>query len=185
MTEPGGNILLVGYRGTGKSTLGKRLADVLDMNFIDMDRIMIHDAGCSISRIVEEHGWPHFRELEKILLLRLAQAKGQVIATGGGVVLDAENRTLLLQMGIAIWLKANPDAIMKRLQQDKEGSAQRPPFSDRNLWEETAAVLKERTPFYKGVSEVEVDTSNLDIGECVDEIVRIIHIKDKNTSGKG
>lgn len=185
MTDPGGNILLVGYRGTGKSTLGKLLADVLDMKFIDMDRILIRDAGCSISRIVEEHGWPHFRELEKRLLLRLAQATGQVIATGGGVVLDAANRTTLSKMGIVIWLKADPDAIVARLHHDKEGSAQRPPFSDKNLWEETATVLKERTPFYKGVSEVEVDTSNLDIGECVDEIVRIIHIKKKNTSGKG
>jgi len=184
MTDPGGNILLVGYRGTGKSTLGKRLADVLAMNFVDMDRILIQDAGCSISRIVEEHGWPHFRELEKKLLLRLAQAKGQVIATGGGVVLDAENRTLLLQMGIVIWLKANPDAIMKRLQQDKEGSAQRPPFSDRNLWEETTAALKERMPLYKGVSEVELDTSNLDIAECVDEIVRIVHTKKRIASAE-
>ncbi|MCU0581387.1 MAG: shikimate kinase [Syntrophales bacterium] len=185
MTEPVGNILLVGYRGTGKSTLGKRLADVLEMNFIDMDRIMIKDAGCCISRIVEEHGWPHFRELEKILLLRLAQAKGQVIATGGGVVLDAENRTLLSKMGIVIWLKADPNTILKRLHQDKEGSAQRPPLSDKNLWEETTAALQERTPLYKDVSEVELDTSNLNIAECVDEIVRIVHTKKRIASAKG
>jgi len=179
MNDPGGNIILVGYRGTGKSTLGKRLADTLNMNFIDMDRILIQEAGCSISRIVEELGWPYFRELEKKLLLKLARATGQVIATGGGVVLDVENRTLLSKMGIVIWLKADPDAIVARLHQDKEGFAQRPSFSDRNLWEETTAVLKERTPLYKGVSEVEVDTSNLDVAECVDEIVRIIHKKRK------
>ncbi len=185
MNDPGGNIILVGYRGTGKSTLGKRLADVLNMNFIDMDRILIQETGCSISRIVEERGWPYFRELEKKLLLKLAQATGQVIATGGGVVLDAENRTLLSKMGIVIWLKADPDAIVARLRQDKKGFAQRPSFWGRNLREETTAVLKERTPLYKGVREVEVDTSNLDIGECVDEIVRIIHTKEKNASAKG
>jgi len=185
MTDPGGNILLVGYRGTGKSTLGRRLADVLGMNFIDMDRILIEEARCSISRIVEEHGWPHFRELEKKLLLRLAQGTGQVIATGGGVVLDAENRTLLSIMGIVICLKADPDAIVARLNQDTEGSAQRPPFSDRNLWEETTAVLKERTPLYEGVSEIVLDTSILDMGECVDEIVRIVHMKEENAFGNG
>lgn len=174
------NILLVGYRGTGKSTLGKHLAAVLDMAFVDMDRLIIEEAGCSISSMVKKHGWPHFRELEKKILVRLSQGTGQVIATGGGAVLDAENRMLLRKMGSVVWLKADPDRIVERLKQDTESAAQRPAFSDRDLLEETKAVLKERTPIYASISEITVDTSTRDIRECIDEIVRIIHIKKEN-----
>lgn len=180
MVEQCGNILLVGYRGTGKTTLGRHLAQILGMTFIDMDRVIIEEAGCSISRIVEEHGWPHFREREKRLLLRLAQGTGQVIATGGGVVLYAENRALLSKMGPVIWLKADPDTIVERLKQDTAGMVQRPAFSDRTLREETEAMLQARTPLYASISNIAVDTSARDIRECVDEIVRIIHIKEKS-----
>lgn len=179
MTGRGDNILLVGYRGTGKSSVGRLLAEALGMSFVDMDQVIVEEEGSSISRIVENHGWPYFRGLEKNLLVRLAGGAGWVIATGGGVVLDPENRLLMKKMGRVIWLKADVDIIVQRLLQDAVTAEQRPAFSDHNLRDETAAVLHVRTPVYEGVSDAAVDTSTRSIGECVDEIVRLIH-KDKN-----
>jgi shikimate kinase len=169
------NILLVGYRGTGKSTLGKRLAEVLHMTFLDMDRLIVEEEGCSISVIVKERGWPCFRQLESNLLQRLSQEKGRVIATGGGIILDPENRVLLKKMGMVVWLKADIAVIVARLKEDHEGAVQRPAFSDRDLWEETDLILRARGPFYENVSDLSLDTSTLTVGESVDEIVRIIH----------
>lgn len=169
------NILLVGYRGTGKSTLGRHLAEVLNMTFLDLDRLIVEEEGCSISAIVQERGWPYFRQLESNLLQRLSKEKGRVIATGGGIILDPENRSLLKKMGIVVWLKAPVDVIVDRIQRDNEGAVQRPAFSDRNLKEETNLILRERAPLYESVSDLSLDTSGMTIGESVDEIIRIIH----------
>ena len=175
MTDRGDHILLVGYRATGKSAVGRLLAEALGMSCVDMDRVIVEEANCSISRIVENHGWPYFRGLETNLLIRLSQGTEFVIATGGGVVLDPENRKLMRKMGQVIWLQADIDIIVQRLRQDTVSAEQRPAFSDQSMSDETAAVLKERTPLYESVSDVTVDTSLKGIGECVDEIVRIVH----------
>jgi shikimate kinase len=174
------NILLIGYRGTGKSTLGKRLADVLGMAFIDMDGMIVDEQGCSISRIIQERGWPYFRQLEGNLLQRLSEEKGRVIATGGGIILDPENRALLNKMGWVVWLKADTDVMVERLKSDREGAEQRPAFSDRDLREETEIILQARTHLYESVSDVFLDTTALSPGESVDEIVRIIHKREKS-----
>jgi shikimate kinase len=173
----GDNILLVGYRGTGKSTLGKRLADVSGMPFIDMDQTIVEEKGSSISEIVEDHGWSFFRTLEKNLLIRLSKGKGQVIATGGGVVLNAKNRTLLREMGRVVWLQSDPEKIVTRLTQDKTRKEQRPALSDLDLWKETNLILQERSPLYENVHDIAVNTSESTVGECVDEIIRILHIE--------
>jgi len=170
-----GNILLIGYRGTGKSSVGKKLAGVLGMDFLDMDRLLVEEEGFTIARIVQEKGWPYFRQQEKHLLQRLSRNRGQVIATGGGVVLDPENRLLLKKMGLVIWLTADIDVMVERLKQDPAGAEQRPAFSERDLREETGLILQERIPLYEEVSDFTLDTSNLSIGETVDEIVGIIH----------
>jgi len=169
------NILLVGYRGTGKSSVGKRLAGVLGMGFLDMDRLIAEEEGFSIARIVQEKGWPYFRMQEKQLLQRLSCNSGQVIATGGGVILDQENRSLLKKMGVVIWLTADIDVTVERLKTDPIGAEQRPTFSEMDLHEETGLILKERMPLYEEVSDFTLDTSDLSIGETVDEIVGIIH----------
>jgi len=169
------NILLVGYRGTGKSSVGKRLAEVLGMGFLDMDHLIAEEEGFSIARIVQEKGWPYFRRKEKQLLQRLSCNSGQVIATGGGVILDPENRSLLRRMGFVIWLTADIDVMVARLKTDPVGAEQRPTFSEMDLREETGLILKERMPLYEEVSDFSLDTSDLSIGETVDEIVGIIH----------
>ena len=179
----GKNILLIGYRGTGKSTLGKRLAEALGLAFLDMDRMIVDEQGYSISRIVQERGWPYFRQLEGNLLQRLSEEKGRVIATGGGIILDPENRSLLEKMGWVVWLKADTDVMVERLQGDLEGAKQRPAFSDRDLREETEMILQERNPLYESVCDMVLDTTDLSLGESVDEIVRIIHKRLKSGAG--
>jgi shikimate kinase len=175
MTGWGDHILLVGYRGTGKSSVGRLLAEALQMSFVDMDQVIVEEAGCTISKMVENHGWPCFRGREKKLLLRLSQGTGLVIATGGGVVLDEENRLLMKKMGQVIWLKADIDTIVQRLQQDVISAEQRPAFSEKSLRDETETVLCERTPLYDSVSDMSIETSGRNIRECVDEIMRIVH----------
>ena len=109
------NLVLIGYRATGKTSVGARLAEVLQRPFVDLDQVLVREAGRSVADIVAQGGWAEFRRLEKELVARYRDARGQVLATGGGVVLDPDNVAALRENGILIWLTADPAAIQARL----------------------------------------------------------------------
>src|SRR5690554_180913 len=107
------NIVLIGFMGTGKSTIGKRLAEKLNMKYIDIDQYIEDKHGMSISDIFSNKGEPYFRELEKEAAKELSNLTGTVIATGGGIVLNTENIENLRRNGIIICLKADVDTILR------------------------------------------------------------------------
>jgi len=166
------NIVLIGYRGTGKSTVGKRLAEKCHLAFYDTDDLVERHCGQSIGSMIDEKGWDFFRKREKEAVRGLLQAQGAVIATGGGVVLDRENVDRLKQRGFLIWLDADVQTIIRRIQADSAGKQQRPPLSGHDLNEETVTLLQERIPFYRRAADVSVDTTDRPVGEIVDEIYR-------------
>lgn len=140
------NIYLIGPRASGKSTLGKKLAARLKRLFVDTDRRVRLDTGKTVSQLVEAGGWPAFREAEAVTLATVAVFSGQVVACGGGIVLEEDNRELL-KNGIVLYLKAPAEELAARLARDPL-EAQRPSLTGGGVIEEIERVLDERGALY-------------------------------------
>ena len=134
----GRSIVLVGMMGAGKSSIGRRLASRLGIPFIDADTEIESAAGMTIPEIFEKHGEPYFRAGEARVIARLLDNGPQVLATGGGSVLDPQTRALIGQKGISIWLKADIDVLLKRTKRR----------NDRPLVEKIKDLLPVREPIY-------------------------------------
>lgn len=143
----GGSIYLVGARGSGKSTVGRHLAAESGRSFVDLDIYLCKRENKSIDQIVRDQGWDAFRTLEK-QCLKDASAEGNVIATGGGVVLDAENREFMRANGIVFWLHASPAVLHARLSINP-AHRQRPPLTQKGLLAEIVDVLNTRKKLYE------------------------------------
>jgi shikimate kinase len=161
------NLVLIGYRATGKTSVGARLAEALHCPFVDMDQVLVQEAGRPVADIVAQGGWGEFRRLEKELVARYRDSRGQVLATGGGVVLDPDNVAALRENGILIWLTADPAAIQARLAQDQPRDADRPSLTGGDTVREVAAVLEKRAPLYQAAAQISVDTTHRSVVQVV------------------
>ena len=112
------NIFLIGYRCTGKTTVGRSLAKRLEKFFFDTDLELVKEQGLNISDIVNQKGWSAFREIEKQVIQRTCERDNQVVATGGGAVLDEDNVKRMKDSGVLIWLRAEINTIEKRIIED-------------------------------------------------------------------
>jgi shikimate kinase len=165
------NLVLIGYRATGKTSVGARLAADLGLAFVDLDQVLVQEAGQPVVDIVAHSGWAEFRRLEKELVARFRHSRGQVLATGGGVVLDPENVKALRENGIIIWLTAEPAAIQARLEQDRPRDANRPSLTGGDPVQEVTEVLKDRYPLYQAAAQITVDTTRQNIAQVVELIL--------------
>ena len=163
-------IILIGYRATGKTCVGKRLAERLGLRFLDMDQELEHRHGQSIAEMVTARGWPYFRALEKALLLELAAGSGLVLSTGGGAILHQEIWPRVKASGLVVWLTADHETIRQRLLADGRTTSQRPALTASDACAEIATVLAEREPLYRAGCQLAVDTGTL----TIDEIVTLI-----------
>ncbi len=161
-------IILVGFRATGKSSVGRLLAARLEVPFLDMDQILTERHG-EISTIVAERGWDWFRDREKELLAELVGLEAGVIATGGGAVLHREIWPVLRKTALVVWLTSTLELICQRLSVDPASTSQRPSLTGGDIREETAKVLAEREPLYRQVADLIVD-SNRPVPEVAGEI---------------
>ena len=150
-------IFLIGYRGTGKSTVARLLADRLRCSWLDADVVLEMRAGKSIRQIFAEDGEQAFRDLESAIIQELAQANNTVVATGGGVVLRAENRSEL-KKGTTVWLHAPADVLWQRLNSDATTRERRPNLAQGGL-AEIEEMLRIRTPIYEACADFVVDTT--------------------------
>ena len=165
------NIYLIGYRCTGKTTLGKALARRLKREFLDMDDQIVAEAGQSITDMVAAKGWPYFRELERNLLIRLAQKDGLVVGTGGGVILDPDNVTDMRAGGKVVWLQSRPETIVKFILADPRSRQMRPSLTGKGLREEVETTLQEREPLYRAAGHITVATDVFQVNKLCDEII--------------
>ncbi|EKO38463.1 MAG: shikimate kinase [Solidesulfovibrio magneticus str. Maddingley MBC34] len=140
------NIYLIGPRASGKTTLGRKLAESLGRPFVDLDARFVEARGETIADLVAREGWDAFRRAEADILAETAAQKGLVAATGGGVVLLPENRAILAK-GLVLYLQAHPDRLAERLMADLNPD-QRPNLTQLGLKEEIVATLAEREPLY-------------------------------------
>ena len=164
-------IFLVGYRGSGKTTVGRLLAEKLNRPFVDMDFEIESEAGGTIKAIFKSEGEAGFRRRESDMLRKLASdTTPRVIATGGGVILAAENRECLKSQGFVVWLRADPQVCFGRIQGDTTTADRRPTLTTGGFAEVEELIAK-RTPMYAEVTHLTVDTS----GRTPNEIVGSIH----------
>jgi len=164
MTPPR-NIVLMGFMGTGKSCVGKILAERLGMTFLDMDEMIVERAKKPIPRIFAEHGEAHFRALERELARGLSARHGLVIATGGGIVLDPHNVKDLSRTGLVVCLSATPEAIEARVGHDTN----RPLLAGGDKRQKITALLAARAPLYAAIP-AQVETTDLTVDEVVDQV---------------
>ena len=157
------NIYLIGYRCTGKTSVGKSLAKKIGWVFLDADIELVNEHGITISEIVATEGWESFRKKEKDVLKRLSSLDKHVIATGGGAILDEENVINMKKSGISIWLRATPETVKDRILKDETTEDSRPSLTSKGLMEEIEETLIYRKPFYEKAMDFFVDTDNLDI----------------------
>ncbi|MCU0588088.1 MAG: shikimate kinase [Syntrophobacteraceae bacterium] len=152
-------IAIIGFRATGKSLLGRKLAARLGWSFVDMDDELVASLGMSIQEWVELHGWEAFRREESRLLADLAGRDRLVVATGGGVVLEPGNRTTLRESFEVVWLRARQTTILSRIRSDDRSAGYRPPLTSLPLEQEIEVILKERLPLYAETADhaLEVD----------------------------
>lgn len=152
------NIFLIGYRAAGKSTVGKKLAARLDRPFVDADLKLVEACAMSINECVNRHGWDYFREKEKTILKQLCRLDRQVVATGGGVVMDDENVVNMKQSGVLVWLRAAPETIKNRILQDGSSGEFRPALTPGGVTEEVEETLRYRNPLYEAAMDFSVFT---------------------------
>ncbi|MDD5712288.1 MAG: shikimate kinase [Smithellaceae bacterium] len=172
------NIVLIGYRCTGKTSVGKVIAKMNGIPFIDTDEMIEQAEGTSIRAMVEKKGWSYFREREREAVTALPKDRDNVIATGGGVVTDRENVCVLKKGGKIVWLVADGRTIAERMRRDPQSDERRPPLGDGGLYEEIASVLAQREPYYRAAADFSIDTDGKDVEVIAREVLALIAVKD-------
>jgi shikimate kinase len=162
-----GNIFLVGMMGSGKTTVGRALAQRLDMPFVDTDRILVDRTGVPVTTIFEIEGEAGFRKRESAVLAELAEGEDQVIATGGGAVLAPENRATMRSGGTVIYLRARIEHLWERTRHDSSRPLLKTPDPRATLTQ----LLEARDPLYREAAHIVVDTGSQSAGTLVARVV--------------
>ena len=176
----GPGLVLVGYRGTGKSTIGRIVAERARCPFADADAEFERAVGRSIRAVFEEEGEPSFRLREAALvesLVDLPELAGGVLATGGGAVLAESNRRALRRFGLVVWLTADAETLARRLANSRNPLADRPALTAAGTIDEVAAVLEARLPAYRAAADVEVASAGRSVGEVVESVLELWHAR--------
>jgi len=165
------NLFLIGYRCTGKTTVGKRLAEDLGWVFVDTDLLIVKQQQMSIKEIVGAHGWEKFRQMEHAMLKTVCASQRQVVATGGGIVLNEHNVTTMRQSGSVIWLRAKHETIKNRMLRDKDTMDFRPALTANDSLFEIEETLQSREPLYQKATDLFVDTDDHNITEVANIMI--------------
>ena len=166
-----GNISLIGYRGSGKSTVGRLLARRIGFRCVDTDDEIEQRAGMTIAQIFESQGEPVFRDMESDAIVELAVKSGLAISLAGGALLRPENRDRLRESGPVIWLQASVNTIAERI--GSAPSSRRPNLTTQGGTAEMEELLRQRLPLYRACATVELDTEGRSPEELVESIITL------------
>lgn len=164
----GDNIVLVGFMGTGKTSVGKLVAGRLFMRFVDMDGMIENKAGKTVSRIFVEDGEPAFRAMERAMVVELSSRTGLVVATGGGIVLNPDNIADFSRTGLVVCLWAEPATIVDRLKDDNT----RPLLAGDDKMERLRSILEKRRPLYEAIPNL-IRTDGLSAAAVADLVAEM------------
>ncbi|MFH0887652.1 MAG: shikimate kinase [Planctomycetota bacterium] len=171
------NIVLIGFRGTGKTNVGRLLAKRLKWNFIDADEFIERRYGFMIAELFEKQGESSFRLLESDIINELGKLDSHVIAAGGGAVLKYKNVKNLKRNGIVFLLEADCDTVYQRIIKDDKTGKTRPRLTAENLYDEIKSLMEFRKPYYKQACDHIINTSNATLDDVVNEICEILRSK--------
>ena len=170
------NLFLIGYRCSGKTTVGKSIALAIDWSFVDSDLQVTRKEGKSINEIIDNAGWDAFRRMERSALKQICTVDRQVVATGGGVVLDAENVKAMKTSGTVVWLDAGAATIRERMRRDKNTENFRPTLTDKGRMEEIEDMLLKRNPLYENASDFSIHTDHVPVKEIAQKIIKKLSV---------
>ncbi|MGG4610498.1 shikimate kinase AroL [Providencia sp. Me31A] len=148
---------IIGPRGSGKTTIGKKFAEYKGYQFVDTDKLIFEKAGKSIAEIVEQHGWDYFRQLETEVLQSIKQ-DNVVVSTGGGIILAPKNQKIMRDNGTVIYLNASSKTLAERLAAEPQAD-QRPSLTGKSLLEEIDEVMQQREPIYRATAHHIIDAA--------------------------
>lgn len=168
------NLILIGYRGAGKSSVGRLLAERLGWDLISTDAEIVRKAGLPVPDIVQRFGWDHFRNLESAVCRELADKDHLIIDTGGGAILRPQNVENLKATGSLVWLTVEVRTIIERI----GGDTQRPSLTGaKSFTDEVEEVLRERQPKYQAAADHIVATDEKSLAEVADMIMALLQTR--------
>lgn len=170
------NIVLIGMRGAGKTTVGRILAGKLGQELVEMDELIARKMRLSIPETVQKYGWERFRDIEEEVTSEVAERDNIINATGGGVVTREKNVIKLKKKGILVWLKAGVDSLLERISEDNA----RPLLVGKTQREDMKITLKERKPLYKRAADLIIDTEGKTPEEVAEAVIKWLKIKGLN-----
>lgn len=166
------NVVLVGFMGTGKTTVGKSLEDLAGLDLVDLDQVIVQEAGRTIPEIFAAEGEAAFRDLETAALQSMETRRGCVVATGGGIVGRPENWTTMRRLGTVVYLQTAWDTLKSRL----SGDTGRPLADTREGWDDLEALWRKRLPLYEQADLV-VDCAGLSPEEIAQKIMIMLEME--------
>ena len=170
MNRSSGNVYLVGPMGSGKTSIGRRLAAGLNLEFLDCDHELEAATGASVNLIFDVEGEQGFRERESKMLKSLTSREGVLVATGGGAVARAENREMLTGTGLVVYLQTSVSQQIKRLKRDKS----RPLLQTENRREKLTRLAEERNPLYEGVADIVFPAHDRSLDQAARELLKVV-----------
>ena len=176
------NIYLLGMRASGKTTVGKALAEALGCAFVDTDALVVATAGQEIEAIVAASGWDAFRSMEEAALAKASELPGKVVSTGGGIVLSPANRDLMYRTGVSFYLAADAGLLIARMLRDPN-TAQRPALTPLALHDEVAAIMSEREALYMAGMDHMLQ-AHRSVEALVDDVLVALGLKEWDYSEK-
>jgi shikimate kinase len=174
------NIFLVGMMGAGKTTVGRALAQRLKREFIDTDKLLVERTGVPVATVFEIEGEEGFRRREAALLRELCHGEGQVVATGGGIVLSEENRSVMREFGTVIYLRARLESLWERTKHDTS----RPLLATPNPRETLAALLDQREALYRAAAHIVVDSGSQSAGTLANRVAAALRSREAGAASR-
>lgn len=170
------NIIIIGFMGCGKTSIGKRLAMTLNRKFIDTDLEIENSMKMPIADIFQNYGEDFFRKLEQAFCEQIENTSNNIIATGGGMIRNKKNMNLLKTNGIIVYLKCSPQKIYRNVKSDES----RPLLNVENKFEKIEQLLQQRIPAYEKYAQITIDVSENTIENSVKDIINAINLYEKN-----
>lgn len=167
---PPTNLILIGFMGSGKTSIGKRLASILNYDYFDTDQLIVEQTKMSIAQLIEQRGEAAFRKLESEVLENFLEKKNCVLSTGGGIVLHSKNQELLPQLGTLIWLHASPDVLFERATRQSHRPLLEVEYPRRTFHQ----LLTARLLLYESLSHVKIDTTKLSYQQTIEAVLKVL-----------